>query len=387
MASLFDGLPPPKSAAASSGGGNAKPNGGGGGGPTSGTTTLALASSTPAGGSVDFSALHRHGDNRNKVVHADHGALVPKLTEVAPDALARPDEDAIRDTAARTSAALQLKVDTVLSAAQPKSLAPRPGEARYVRYTPSQGAGPGGSGGQQRLVRISDAHVDPLEPPKFKHKRVPRGPGSPPVPVLHSPPRKLTKEDQLDWKIPPCISNWKNRKGYTIPLDKRLAADGRGLQEATINDNFAKLSEAMYVAEQKAREAIEVRARIQREVLTQEKQRKEDELRQLAQRARMERSGLAAPIPAPTDHADVAAPSAADAGGGWGGPARGPAWEDEGAEGSLPPPASWEGRGHAGDGGRTHAPRGARGVARGPAPRARPRAAPGGARPARVQAV
>jgi len=24
--------------------------------------------------------------------------------------------------------------------------------------------------------------------------------------------------------------NWKNIKGYTIPLDKRLAADGRSLQ-------------------------------------------------------------------------------------------------------------------------------------------------------------
>ena len=34
-----------------------------------------------------------------------------------------------------------------------------------------------------------------------------------------------------------------NPKGYTIPLDKRLAADGRGLQEVQINDNFAKLSE------------------------------------------------------------------------------------------------------------------------------------------------
>lgn len=41
------------------------------------------------------------------------------------------------------------------------------------------------------------------------------------------------------------------RAGYTIPLDKRLAADGRGLQETQINDNFAKLSEALYVAEQK----------------------------------------------------------------------------------------------------------------------------------------
>jgi hypothetical protein len=40
----------------------------------------------------------------------------------------------------------------------------------------------------------------------------------------------VTAEDQANWKIPPCISNWKNAKGYTIPLDKRLAADGRGLQ-------------------------------------------------------------------------------------------------------------------------------------------------------------
>ena len=37
-------------------------------------------------------------------------------------------------------------------------------------------------------------------------------------------------KEQQEWKIPPCISNWKNPRGYTIPLDKRLAADGRGLQ-------------------------------------------------------------------------------------------------------------------------------------------------------------
>ena len=86
--------------------------------------------------------------------------------------------------------------------------------------------------------------VDPLEPPKFKHKRVPKANGSPPVPVMHSPPRPVTVKDQQDWKIPPCISNWKNPKGYTIPLYKRLAADGRGLQEVQINGNFAKLSEA-----------------------------------------------------------------------------------------------------------------------------------------------
>jgi hypothetical protein len=67
-----------------------------------------------------------------------------------------------------------------------------------------------------------------------------------------------------DWKIPPCISNWKNAKGYTIPLDKRLAADGRGLQEVQINDAFAKLAESLYVAESKARESVEMRQKVRR---------------------------------------------------------------------------------------------------------------------------
>lgn len=40
-------------------------------------------------------------------------------------------------------------------------------------------------------------------------------------------------------------------QGYTIPLDKRLAADGRGLQTVHINENFAKLAEALYIADRK----------------------------------------------------------------------------------------------------------------------------------------
>ncbi|KAK0604014.1 hypothetical protein LWI29_011197 [Acer saccharum] len=130
--------------------------------------------------------------------------------------------------------------------------------------------------------------VDPLEPPKFKHKRVPKASGSPPVPIMHSPPRPVTVKDQQDWKIPPCISNWKNPKGYTIPLDKRLATDGRGLQEVQINDNFAKLSEALYVAEI-----------TQKEMVMKEKERKEQELCALAQKARAERNVTAAPASMP----------------------------------------------------------------------------------------
>ena len=47
-------------------------------------------------------------------------------------------------------------------------------------------------------------------------------------------------------------------------MDKRLAADGRGLQEVQINDQFAKLTEALYVAESKAREAVDMRQKVRK---------------------------------------------------------------------------------------------------------------------------
>ena len=134
--------------------------------------------------------------------------------------------------------------------------------------------------------------MDPLEPPKHMLKKVPRGPPSPPVPVLHSPPRKLTVADQQAWKVPPCISNWKNARGFTIPLDKRLAADGRGLQETTINNKFASLTEALYVAERKASEDLRIRDQIRKKMSIKEKEDKERELREMAARARLERASL-----------------------------------------------------------------------------------------------
>jgi SNW domain-containing protein 1 len=137
-----------------------------------------------------------------------------------------------------------------------------------------------------------EAQVDPMEPPKHRIKKVPRGGGSPPVPVLHSPPRNLTVKDQQAWKIPPCISNWKNARGYTIPLDKRLAADGRGLQDVTINNKFASLSESLYIAERKAAEDLRIRNQIRKRMAMKEKEDKEKELREMASQARMERAGI-----------------------------------------------------------------------------------------------
>jgi SNW domain-containing protein 1 len=108
---------------------------------------------------------------------------------------------------------------------------------------------------------------------------------------MHSPPRKLTAEDQEAWKIPPPVSNWKNPKGYTVPLDKRLAADGRGLQDVTINDKFAQFAEALFTADRHAREEVKQRALMQQRLAEKEKAQKEEHLRMLAQKAREERAG------------------------------------------------------------------------------------------------
>jgi len=187
---------------------------------------------------------------------------------------------------------LESIVNGRISAAQPTLVHGKPdkGKPTYIRYTPSGVDADLDSGVNSRIIRMTEMPQDPLEPPKFRHKKVPRGPPSPPVPVMHSPPRKVTVKDQQDWKIPPCISNWKNAKGYTIPLDKRLAADGRGLQEFQVNDNFAKLSESLYIAERTARDEVAKRAEVDRRLKLKEKDKKEEMLRKLAQEARMERA-------------------------------------------------------------------------------------------------
>lgn len=72
----------------------------------------------------------------------------------------------------------------------------------------------------------------------------------------------------------------------------------------TINDNFAKLSEALFIADRHARDEVKIRAEMQGKLATKEKKDKEEKLRSLAQMAREERSGItsAASLGANTSH-------------------------------------------------------------------------------------
>jgi SNW domain-containing protein 1 len=256
------------------------------------SSSTALAVQVDAEGKVKYDAIARQGHNDKRIVHASFKDLIPlrQRADAGEINLDRPNEEEVAATKERTANALAALVSGAVAAQKPKNVnVGARKDPTYVRYTPANQMGDN-SKKNDRIMKIVERQVDPMEPPKFKHKKIPRGPPSPPPPVMHSPPRKLTAEDQEVWKIPPPVSNWKNPKGYTVPLDKRLAADGRGLQDVTINDKFAQFAEALFTADRHAREEVKQRALMQQRLAEKEKQQKEDHLRMLAQKARDERA-------------------------------------------------------------------------------------------------
>ncbi|KAM3457698.1 hypothetical protein MY4038_001892 [Beauveria bassiana] len=256
------------------------------------TTSNALAIQVDAEGKVKYDAIARQGHGEGRIIHTSFKDLIPlrQRADAGEIDLSRPDQEAVAATAERTKNALAKLVSGALAAQKPKNVnTGQRSDPTFVRYTPASQMGDN-SKKQDRIMKIVEKQRDPMEPPKFKHKKIPRGPPSPPPPVMHSPPRKLTAEDQEMWRIPPPVSNWKNPKGYTVPLDKRLAADGRGLQDITINDKHAQFAEAVKMAERHAREEVQQRALMQQRLAEKEKMQKEDNLRLLAQKAREERN-------------------------------------------------------------------------------------------------
>jgi SNW domain-containing protein 1 len=187
-------------------------------------------------GNVRYDAIAKQGHDADRIVQSQFKDLVPlehrKDLDEEGKSMMRPTAEEVDATTERTRLALEKLVNGKIKAAQPKNVPESGGKSSFVRYTPGQ-QGQSGAALNQRIIQITEVVEDPLEPPRFKHKKIPRGPPSPPAPVLRSPPRKATAQEQKEWMIPPCISNWKNNKGYTIPLDKRLAADGRGLQDVS----------------------------------------------------------------------------------------------------------------------------------------------------------
>lgn len=275
-------------------------SGGGSGGAARGTqaaSTAIVNVEIDEKGEVSYDAIVKGGTNADKIVYARHDDL--RGGEAKPEDVALPTEEEEREEAERTNAALQALLGKKTALDKPSGSAMVNAETsknveektQFISYKPRPDAPGYNPAAAQRVIQMVPAQVDPMMPPKHKHLKAPRGPAEDPVPVLHAPPEKLSKEEKAQWNIPACISNWKNTRGFTIPLDKRLAADGRGLREHSINPNFATLSESLYVAERQARQEVRMRAQVQKKLALQEKEKREEELRELANRARLERGG------------------------------------------------------------------------------------------------
>lgn len=257
-----------------------------------------LSASVDASGKVSYDAIVTSGTNSDKKVYTKHSDLrgcIPSPTDIA-----LPSVEEELSTAQRTQRALSALISNKVAMDKPtgSAIAAASDSAsahertQFIRYTPNENAPGYNPQASQRIIRMVPAQIDPMQPPKHMHRLAPRGPAEDPVPILHAPPEKLSKEERESWNVPACISNWKNARGYTIPLDKRLAADGRGLRDdATINSNFAVLSESLYVAERQAREEVRTRSAVQKRLILDQRERREEELRQLANKARMERGG------------------------------------------------------------------------------------------------
>eukprot|EP01029_Cantina_marsupialis_P024223 TRINITY_DN6177_c0_g2_i2.p1 TRINITY_DN6177_c0_g2~~TRINITY_DN6177_c0_g2_i2.p1 ORF type:complete len:490 (-),score=189.81 TRINITY_DN6177_c0_g2_i2:973-2442(-) len=229
--------------------------------------------------------------NEDAVVHSSYvDALVEK--RMSDEDLRRPDEDEIRETAERTRRILEANQADRLAATKEQIPKPKKNVEKFINYKPNRDAPGFNKAAGRRVIRMVEEQEDPLEPPRFKHKKAPRGPGEAPAPVMQSPPRKLTQEDQNNWKIPPCVSNWKNPKGHVIPLDQRLLVDGRSAQQVTINPGFASLSETLAMAERNMKEETALRAGITKRLAQQAKAAEEDALRKKAEEARKQRRAL-----------------------------------------------------------------------------------------------
>ena len=144
-----------------------------------------LALTTDATGKARHDLIASVGQREGKTVHSSRNALTPK--HLGDDELAKPGEEAAAENTERTRLALEAMVSGKAASAHgslEKALSDKK-EPTYIRYTPSNQGAAHASGATNRVIRMVEAPVDPMEPPKFKHKRARSGHR---LPLLPSPP-------------------------------------------------------------------------------------------------------------------------------------------------------------------------------------------------------
>ncbi|KAI5016396.1 hypothetical protein ZWY2020_006247 [Hordeum vulgare] len=129
------------------------------------------------------------------------------------------DDMNLEAVTARTKAALEKFLLGRLATERPNVDIQPPKRVRpaFLSFVPAPESTSSNSGAAEWIIKLSEISTDPLDRPIKL-----------PVPVRSSLPRPPSQNHQSDWKVPPCVSDWKNPKGYSIPLDKRQLASSDG---------------------------------------------------------------------------------------------------------------------------------------------------------------
>ena len=181
-----------------------------------------------------------------------------------------------------------------LNAKNPNYIKPKNTTSNYVKYTPTNIFSKRDAQNKTRIIKIVEKQVDPMLPPKWKNnQKTPSLPADELTPILHTTSsNKISIEDQKFWKIPSAISNWKNPKGFTIEIDKRLSSLGPNKNEnedeneVLLNSKFVDLSKSLDEADKNARESLKQKRTLKIKLAQEEKLKKDEQLRLLAQNAR-----------------------------------------------------------------------------------------------------
>ena len=81
----------------------------------------------------------------------------------------------MKETTEKTRLALEKMLEGKIKAKMPKQAVQQTNDPTYIRYNPVQQGAGFNSGAQSRVIRMVEIAKDPMEPPKFRHKKVPRG--------------------------------------------------------------------------------------------------------------------------------------------------------------------------------------------------------------------
>ena len=132
------------------------------------------------------------------------------------------------------------------------------------------------------IARIKNKQKDLLDPPRFRNNKPIKLQEDDPEPYMTKPAKKLTKEEESQWTIPPCVSNWKNPAGHIIPMEVRISSDPRKFEQPQMSAKFSAFNRSLEGVFPLMNE--DTMRKNNAEIQMREKQRKEEEEAQEKQR-------------------------------------------------------------------------------------------------------